>query len=104
MEEGGEKPLNALVRGTTDLDPLGKKEASSSKAMPLNASVRDYNTCHYYYCYLILHSYMLFFLTLHMFCEMEEQPCSLAYVLFLLVQIGVYGLKSFGFTNSWSPS
>ncbi|KAG0526812.1 hypothetical protein BDA96_06G178500 [Sorghum bicolor] len=38
VEEGGEKPLNALVRGTTDLDPLGKKEASSSKAMPLNAS------------------------------------------------------------------
>jgi len=64
VERGGEKPLNALVRGTTDLDPLGKKEASSSKehlAMPLNASVRNYNTCHYYYCYLILHSYMLFF-------------------------------------------
>ncbi|CAD6262896.1 unnamed protein product [Miscanthus lutarioriparius] len=41
VEEGGEKPLNALVRGTTDLDPLGKKEASSSKehlSMPLNAS------------------------------------------------------------------
>ena len=99
--------MNALARATTDLDALDKKEASSSKghlAMPLNASVRNYNTCHYYYCYLILHSYMLFFLTLHMFCEMEERPCSLAYVLFLLVQIGVYGFKSLGFTNSWSPS
>jgi hypothetical protein len=41
-----ENTSNALA---IDLDSLDKKKASSSKghlAMPLNASVRNYNTCH----------------------------------------------------------
>uniref|UniRef100_A0A804MCJ9 Uncharacterized protein n=1 Tax=Zea mays TaxID=4577 RepID=A0A804MCJ9_MAIZE len=49
VKEGGGNTLNDLARRTTDLDPLDKKEASSSKghlAMPLNPSVIVFSLDH----------------------------------------------------------
>jgi hypothetical protein len=78
--------LNDLARRTTDLDPLDKKEASSSKghlAMPLNPSVKKITV---HVILLLLFDYVLaIFLTLHMFCQMEERPCSLTYVTWIQI-------------------
>jgi hypothetical protein len=109
-EEGGRRRREAVEcssQGNNRFGSFGQEGSKLKQGTSGHASQCFGEKLQYMSLLLLLFNSALLhaiFLTLHMFCEMEERPCSLAYVLFFLVQIGVYGFKSLGFTNSWSPS